>query len=255
MEKISLSEDSYIIITGKFPMKGQINVRGYCRCSTDKQVKENGSIEVQIENIKRYCEQKDFCLSDIYVDEAITGTKGRNDRLALDNLWKDVKRGEIIVCSDTSRLGRNLADTFTFTDDMKKKKVGVHVCGIGDISQAHGASFKIMSVMASIEQSVISERVSTAMQSLKAKGELKTRPKFGERWTGIKRTYETDTEAMKIIEYLRELRLTEPEISYREMAKRLNETFDPAMFKKTTWRGPDIKRYSLAHSIPLKDET
>lgn len=253
MEKIILAEGSYVLESTEVPRKGQIKAYGYARCSTDKQVKANGSIEVQVDNIKRYCEEKGFYLSAIYVDEAITGMKGRVDRVALDKVWEIIKKENIIVCSDTSRLGRGLADTFAFTDAMKKKKVGVHVCGIGDITVSHGAYFKFMSVVGSIEQSVISERVSNAMQLIKERGELKTRPKFGERH--IKhRVYEENPEAMKVVEYLRQLRESEPEISYREMARRLNETFDPKSFVKSMWRGPDVKRYSIAHNIPLKAE-
>lgn len=254
MEKIILAEGSYVLESTNIPRKVQIKAYGYARCSTDRQVKENGSIEVQIDNIKRYCEEKDFCLTAIYVDEAITGMKGRVDRVALDKVWEIAKKGNVIVFSDTSRLGRGLADTFTFTDAMKMKKVGVHVCGIGDITVSHGAYFKFMSVVGSIEQSVISERVSNAMQLIKERGELKTRPKFGERHVKH-RVYEENPEAMRVVEYLRELREREPEISYREMARRLNEAFDSKLFVRSTWRGPDAKRYSIAYNIPLKQES
>lgn len=255
MERKVLNPHSYILYPKEVDSKSKKIGRAYCRCSTDKQVKDNGSVEVQLEIVTRYANNNNIMLVAIYFDEAVSGTKKTNERLALDTVRKDLKKDETLICTAASRLGRNLASTFTLTEELEKRGVNVHLTDIGDITGSQRLVFNMMMVMAANEQKQISERVSAAMQHIKAKGELKTRPKFGERWTGIKRTYETDTEAMEIIEYLRELRLTEPEISYREMARRLNEEFNPSMFKKKTWRGPDIKRYSIAWNIPLKAGT
>lgn len=44
----------------------------YVRTSIDKQI-DNTSIEKQIEEIKKYCEQDDIELVDIYIDKAKSG--------------------------------------------------------------------------------------------------------------------------------------------------------------------------------------
>lgn len=248
-----LSKHSRIETLSNVDSTGKIKGRVYLRCSTDYQVKDNGSIEVQLDRIKAYCNFNNIAIVAIYSDEALSGGKKKADkRLALIELEKDLISGEALVCTEVSRLGRNVHAVSGLVERLQERKVQVHIINLGNITGAQQLLFTIMCGVAAEDRRMISERVSASMQHLKAKGELKTRPKFGERWTGKKREYVTDPEALKVIEYLRELRKAEPQISYREMAKRLNETFDPAVFKKRVWRDTDVKRYSIAWNISLK---
>lgn len=255
MEKISLGPHSYVLVPKSLDSQSKTKGFAYCRCSTDYQVKDNGSIDVQIKLISDYCERQGITITGFYIDEALSGKQGSNERPALQYIESHIKKGDALVCMSVSRLGRNLAFTSALLERMTKKNVAVHVTEIGNITGDASDIFNMMGFVAAIESRNTGKRVSAAMQHLKAKGELKTRPRFGETHGTDKREYIEDPAAIKVIEYLRELRLTEPEISYREMARKLNEEFDPSVFKKTTWRGPDIKRYSVAHGIPLKAET
>ena len=76
-------------------------IYGYIRVSSDKQTVENQRYE-----IIRFCESKKLII-DGWIEETISGTKEVNKR-ALGRLLRKVQKGDIIVCSELSRLGRNL---------------------------------------------------------------------------------------------------------------------------------------------------
>ena len=74
---------------------------GYIRVSSDKQTVENQRFE-----IINFCEKKEVSI-DGWIEETISGTKSYNKR-ALGRLLKRVKNGDLIICAEISRLGRNL---------------------------------------------------------------------------------------------------------------------------------------------------
>ena len=74
---------------------------GYIRVSSDKQTVENQRFEIQ-----RFCEQNHLTI-DGWIEETISGTKSYNKR-QLGTLLKRVKKDDLIICAELSRLGRNL---------------------------------------------------------------------------------------------------------------------------------------------------
>ena len=74
---------------------------GYIRVSSDKQTVENQRFE-----IINFCEKKEVAI-DGWIEETISGTKSYNKR-ALGRLLKRVKKDDLIICAEISRLGRNL---------------------------------------------------------------------------------------------------------------------------------------------------
>ena len=85
--------------------KNNINIKimiyGYIRVSSDKQTVENQRFE-----ITKFCEAQNLVIND-WIEETISGAKITvNDNLA-DCLGK-VCEDDIIICSELSRLGRNL---------------------------------------------------------------------------------------------------------------------------------------------------
>ncbi len=255
MEKVIINSGSYVLIVQPETLDGgKKKARVYCRCSTERQVKGNGSVEVQLEQTSRYAKEKNFEIVAFYIDEAISGLKKTCDRPALEKLNADIQKGEILISASASRLGRNLASTFTFVEELQKKKVGVHLVDIGDITGSQSILFNMMVVLASQEQKQISQRVSAAMQYIKSKGELKTRPRFGEKHTGVKREYEEDPEAKEVIEYIIQRKKDGP-ISDRALARELNEKYEASKFGKKKWYGVDIKRYYQVWNIATDSVT
>ena len=74
---------------------------GYIRVSTDKQTVENQRFE-----INAFCKRQNLAI-DGWIEETISGTKNY-DKRKLGNLLKTVKKDDLIICAELSRLGRNL---------------------------------------------------------------------------------------------------------------------------------------------------
>ena len=76
-------------------------IYGYIRVSSDKQTVENQRFE-----INNFCEKYNMQI-DGWIEETISGTKAYNKR-QLGILLKRVKKDDLIICAELSRLGRNL---------------------------------------------------------------------------------------------------------------------------------------------------
>ena len=74
---------------------------GYIRVSTDKQTIENQKFE-----ITNFCTREKLNV-DGWIEETISGTKNY-DKRKLGELLNIVKKGDLIICAELSRLGRNL---------------------------------------------------------------------------------------------------------------------------------------------------
>jgi len=77
----------------------------YARVSTDKQTTEN-----QILALKEIAERSGYNIVQIYEDKGISGSKGREDRPALNQMMKDAthRKFELLMCWSLDRLGRSL---------------------------------------------------------------------------------------------------------------------------------------------------
>lgn len=74
---------------------------GYIRVSTGKQTLENQRFE-----INQFCKQGQMSV-DAWYEETISGTMSYGER-ELGRLLQDVCKGDVIICTELSRLGRNL---------------------------------------------------------------------------------------------------------------------------------------------------
>ena len=98
-------------------MKGINNmIYGYIRVSTDKQTLENQEFE-----IKNFCEKESIQI-DKWVMETISGTKDFEKR-KLGKVLKRLKQNDILICSEVSRLGRNLLQIMTILNICMKKGI------------------------------------------------------------------------------------------------------------------------------------
>jgi len=76
-------------------------IYGYIRVSTDRQTVENQRFE-----INQFCEKQQIVVNK-WIEETISGTKEVQER-QLGKLLKRMKKGDVLICSELSRLGRNL---------------------------------------------------------------------------------------------------------------------------------------------------
>ena len=76
-------------------------IYGYIRVSSDKQTVENQRFE-----INNFCRRENITI-DGWIEETISGTKAYNKR-QLGSLLKRIRKDDLIICAELSRLGRNL---------------------------------------------------------------------------------------------------------------------------------------------------
>lgn len=76
-------------------------IYGYIRVSTDKQTVENQRYE-----INQFCD-RNVVVVDKWLEETISGSKKLEER-KLGKLLKKMKKDDILICSELSRLGRNM---------------------------------------------------------------------------------------------------------------------------------------------------
>ena len=88
-------------------------IYGYIRVSSDKQTVENQRFEIN-EFIKKNELQVDH-----WVHEVISGVKNFEER-KLGKLLKGLKKGDVLLCSELSRLGRNLLQIMTLNEDTEE---------------------------------------------------------------------------------------------------------------------------------------
>ncbi len=142
-------------------------IYGYVRVSTDKQTLENQKFE-----INNFCQNEKIKVEK-WITETISGTKDFEER-KLGKLLKKLKKGDILICSEISRLGRNLLQIMTILNFCMKKEAQVwtikdnYRLGVDIQSKVLAFAF---SLSAEIERNLISQRTKEALARLKANGQ------------------------------------------------------------------------------------
>jgi DNA invertase Pin-like site-specific DNA recombinase len=147
-------------------------VYGYIRVSTDKQTVENQRFEVA-----SFCERNEIAVNE-WIEETISGTKGV-DKRKLGELLGVMQKGDILICSELSRLGRNLLMIMSILNACMEKETMIWTIKDnyrlgGDInSKVLAFAF---SLSAEIERNLISQRTKDAMARLRSEGVRLGRP-------------------------------------------------------------------------------
>lgn len=143
---------------------------GYSRSSTLRQSTDGMSLEIQEEQLKKYCSIYGITLVKIFTDVK-TGKNLDRDGLksALDALKSPDIDGVLIAKLD--RISRNPKDLLTLIDDHFGDKDLVSVGEKLDTSTPHGKfALTLMGSVACLEREVLVERVKGAMAHLKEQG-------------------------------------------------------------------------------------
>ena len=148
-------------------------IYGYIRVSSDKQTVENQRYE-----INKFC-QRERIVIDGWIEETISGTKSYNKR-QLGVLLKRVQKGDLIICAELSRLGRNLFMIMEILNICMTKECRVWTIKdnyrLGDDIQSKVLAFAF-GLSAEIERNLISQRTKEALARKKAEGIILGRPK------------------------------------------------------------------------------
>ena len=148
----------------------------YARVSTTNgQTPEN-----QLRELRAVAERSGWTVVKEYVDQGISGAKGRDKRPAFNELCEAATRREldVVMAWSVDRLGRSLTDLVAFLGDIHAKGIDLylHRQGVDTTTPGGKALFQMLGVFAEFEREMIRERVNAGLARARAKGTKSGRP-------------------------------------------------------------------------------
>lgn len=145
----------------------------YIRVSTEKQTIENQRFE-----INNYCQIKNIKLDD-YIEETMSGAVGIHQR-KLGTLLKKLQKGDALIVSELSRLGRSLLEVMGMLNTCIQKEITIYSIK-ENFELSDNINSKVLvfafSLSAEIERQLISQRTKEALARKRAEGVILGRPK------------------------------------------------------------------------------
>ena len=147
-------------------------IYGYIRVSTTNQTLENQRFE-----IKNFAEKENIKI-DRWIEETVSGRISVEER-KLGTLLKKLKKDDILVASEISRLGRNLLQIMSILHYCMRNNIQVWTIKdnyrLGSDIQSKVLAFAF-GLSAEIERNLISQRTKEALARVKADGKHLGRP-------------------------------------------------------------------------------
>lgn len=148
-------------------------VYGYIRVSTDKQTVENQRYE-----INRFC-QRNVLVVDKWVEETISGIKLIHER-ELGRLLKTMKKDDVLICSELSRLGRNMLMIMGVLNECMERNIQVWTIK-DNYRLGNDINCKVLAfafgLTAEIERNLVSQRTRETLARRRSEGIILGRPK------------------------------------------------------------------------------
>lgn len=181
-------------------------IYGYIRVSTEKQ-----TVEVQRYEINRYCSEQGIEV-DAWIEESISGATKPSARLLGKLILDRIKKGDLILVTEISRLGRNVYMVMSIINHCMLTGAAILPIWKGEIIKEDSMSvyetfFDIIS--AQKERELISRRTKCALAMMKSNGVRLGRP------VGIPRKRKLEGKEKEII------RLLSNGVSKAEVSRRL----------------------------------
>src|SRR5690606_21068162 len=141
-------------------------IYGYIRVSSDKQTVENQRFEIE-----RFCNKNNFEVTQ-WIEETMSGTL-KVEKRKLGKLLKKMKKEDILICSELSRLGRNLLMIMGVLNECMNRDIEVWTIKdnyrLGSDINSKVLAFAF-GLSAEIERNLISQRTKEALARKRAEG-------------------------------------------------------------------------------------
>jgi DNA invertase Pin-like site-specific DNA recombinase len=149
----------------------------YARISTSN----NGqSPEMQLRELREYCERRGWTIAGEYVDTGISGAKDR--RPELDRLMADAhkRRFDVVTVWKFDRFARSVSHLLRALDTFRV--LGIEFVSLSEsldtATPAGRMVFTVLGAVAELERSLIAERVRAGLRNARAKGKRLGRPRI-----------------------------------------------------------------------------
>ncbi|MGB6092183.1 MAG: master DNA invertase Mpi family serine-type recombinase [Moheibacter sp.] len=147
-------------------------IYGYIRVSSDKQTVENQRFEID-----SFCKKQNIKV-DKWIEETISGTQ-KLERRKLGKLLHKMKKDDVLICSELSRLGRNLLMIMGLLNECMNRNIKVWTIKdnyrLGSDINSKVLAFAF-GLSAEIERNLISQRTKEALARKRAEGVALGRP-------------------------------------------------------------------------------
>lgn len=143
---------------------------GYARVSTQEQ------------NLDRQLDLLSVAGAEEIIQEKVTGTKA--DRPELNKLLEKLRKGDVVLITDLTRLGRSTKDLFNLVEQIEKKGSNIKSLKESwlDTTTPQGKlMFTFMAGISQFERDLISQRTKEGLEAARARGKQGGRkPKLDE---------------------------------------------------------------------------
>jgi DNA invertase Pin-like site-specific DNA recombinase len=147
----------------------------YLRVSTGDQTIEN-----QRQALTAACEARGWRIVEEFIDNGISGAKGRDKRPGFDRLLKAAtrRRIDVVAAWSVDRLGRSLQDLAGFLGELNGAGCDLYLDrqAVDTTTPAGRALFQMLGVFAEFERSIIQERIHAGIARARVIGTKSGKP-------------------------------------------------------------------------------
>lgn len=150
-----------------------MKVYGYIRVSSDKQ-----DLFKQKHLLLEFAQSNQMMINE-FIEVEISSRKDKTKR-KIDFLIKEMKKGDILIVAELSRLGRNMLETLNIINELNENGITIKFIRQPELSTDSSHTkllFAIYSYFAEAEREYISMRTKQGLMAAKSKGMILGRPK------------------------------------------------------------------------------
>ena len=147
----------------------------YARVSTDTQ-----TTKTQRDALREVAERCGYQITQIFSEDSISGSKGREGRPALDQLMKSAtqRKFDMVMCWSIDRLGRSLQNLVEILNELQAMKIDLFFLqqGMDTTTPSGRMIFSVFGAIGEFERNLIRERVIAGQKRAVANGVKMGRP-------------------------------------------------------------------------------